>query len=567
MSSYEDLLHLTNSFEAYLGNPARQDTPMNFKDSLLHDEQDALAWSQIKFVQQWGFMEYLIPQELGGKFSSLNEPIYIARAIGRRDLTTAIALGISSLAALPVWIAGTTQQKQQVADCFRRGEIGAFALTEEEHGSDAAANEVSAKPCPGGWLLSGKKWCINFATSSQFATIVCRTHEQGGPLGFSVFFLDKSQVTSGFTPLPKLPTHGVRGLDISGFALEQVFLPIEALIGEEKRGLEITYKTLQVSRALCAGLAISCADTALRMALSFSRQRQLYGKSAYEIPAVKQRLGEQFTQLLIADCVNLAIIRAASIMPEKLSFWSAIIKFLVPKIAEDVVEQCGIIMGARGYLRTTEWAMFQKIRRDIQVIGLFDGSSQVNLSLIAGNLLPQAGMRGTFSLANLPKIEQIFNLSQDCLPFSGTGLGLFTHSEDDVFASLSLLKSEPLAPLITALCGEIKKLDKHVLDLKAQNLFEPRSLAAFRLAEQYCWIFAGSCCLHFWHFNRQRLPKELHDLDWITLAIQLILEKLPTARSIDHRLQELMAEKLFAFYEQDKMFSMLPTKIPGILDN
>lgn len=561
MSSYEDLLHLTNSFEAYLGNPALPETSLNFKDSLFHDEQDALAWSQIKFVQQWGFMEYLIPQELGGKFSSLNEPIYIARAIGRRDLTTAIALGISALAALPVWIAGTPQQKQHLADCFRRGEMGAFALTEAEHGSDVAANEVSAKPCPGGWLLSGKKWCINFATLSQFATIVCRTHEQGGPLGFSVFLLDKAQVTRGFTPLPKLATHGVRGLDISGFALEQVFLPSEALIGAEKRGLEITYKTLQVSRALCAGLALSCADTALRMTLSFSRQRQLYGKSAYEIPAVKQRLGEQFSQLLIADCVNLAIIRAGSLMPEKLSFWSAIIKFLVPKIAEDSVEQCGIIMGARGYLRTTEWAMFQKIRRDVQVIGLFDGSSQVNLSLIAGNLLPQARMRGTSSFVNLAKIEPLFNLACVCPPFSGRGLGLFTHAEDDVFASLFWLKSEPLAPLIAALCTEINNLDKRVLDLQAQNRFEPRSLAAFRLAEQYCWLFAGSCCVHFWHFNQQHLAKELQDLDWITLAIQLILDKLLTHRSIDYRLQESMAEKLLAFDEQQHMFSMLPTKI------
>lgn len=561
MSSYEDLLHLTNSFEAYLGNPALPETPLNFKDSLFHDEQDALAWSQIKFVQQWGFMEYLIPQELGGKFSSLNEPIYIARAIGRRDLTTAIALGISALAALPVWIAGTPQQKQHLADCFRRGEMGAFALTEAEHGSDVAANEVSAKPCPGGWLLSGKKWCINFATLSQFATIVCRTHEQGGPLGFSVFLLDKAQVTRGFTPLPKLATHGVRGLDISGFALEQVFLPSEALIGAEKRGLEITYKTLQVSRALCAGLALSCADTALRMTLSFSRQRQLYGKSAYEIPAVKQRLGEQFSQLLIADCVNLAIIRAGSLMPEKLSFWSAIIKFLLPKIAEDSVEQCGIIMGARGYLRTTEWAMFQKIRRDVQVIGLFDGSSQVNLSLIAGNLLPQARMRGTSSFVNLAKIEPLFNLACVCPPFSGRGLGLFTHAEDDVFASLFWLKSEPLAPLIAALCTEINNLDKRVLDLQAQNRFEPRSLAAFRLAEQYCWLFAGSCCVHFWHFNQQHLAKELQDLDWITLAIQLILDKLLTHRSIDYRLQESMAEKLLAFDEQQHMFSMLPTKI------
>ncbi|BCA94223.1 isovaleryl-CoA dehydrogenase [Legionella antarctica] len=561
MPSYNDLLQLTGSFEAYLGNPATQETPMSFKESLRCDEQDSLAWPQIKFIQQWGFMEYLIPQVLGGKLNSLNELVFITRAIGRRDLTTAIALGISYLATLPVWIAGNSKQKQQMADCLRRGEIGAFALTEEEHGSDVAANEVNAKPYNNGWQLSGKKWCINFATLSDFATIVCRTHPKGGPLGFSVFTLDKSRIT-GLTPIPKLKTYGVRGLDISGFTLKDVFLPAEALIGEEKRGLEIAYKTLQVSRALCAGFAISCTDTALRMALSFSLQRQLYGNTAYNIPVVKQRLGEQFTQLLIADCTTLAMIRACSIMPQKLSFWSAILKSIIPTICENIVEQCGIVMGARGYLRTTEWAMFQKIKRDVQVVGLFDGSSQVNLSLISGNLLPQVGMRATFSIDSLPQIEQIFNLSIDCPEFSGTGLGLFTHSEDDIFGSLAYLKCESINPLITAIQAEIEKLDKQVLYLKEQKLFEPRSLTAFRLAERYCWIFAASCCLHFWHYNRERLSKLFRNSDWITLAIQLILNKLQATSNIDNLLQESMAEQLVAFYEENIMFSMLPTKIP-----
>jgi alkylation response protein AidB-like acyl-CoA dehydrogenase len=561
MLPYDDLLALTNAFELYLGNPLSQDTPVNFHDSLVHDEQETLAWPQIKFIQQWGFMEYLIPDELGGKFTALDELYFIVKSIGRRDLTTAIALGISCLAALPVWIAGTREQKQFIADSFRRGEAGAFALTEEAHGSDSAANEVHAIPCAEGWLLSGSKWCINFATLSQFATIVCRTHKQGGPLGFSVFLLDKSQIKAGFAPIPKLPTHGVKGLDISGFSLDEVCVPTNALVGSEKRGLEIAYKTLQVSRALCGCFAVSCADTALRLALSFSLQRKLYGKPAYEILAVKQRLGEQFTQLLIADCTTLAVLRACSILPEKLSLWSAITKFLVPQIAEDIVEQSGVILGARAYLRTTDWAIFQKIRRDVQVVGLFDGSSQVNLSLIAGNLLPQAGMRGTSSGDNLYKLEQIFSLNKENIAFNGTGLGLFMHTEDDILAGLRWLKSESLEPLIMAVQAELDKLDKQVLHLKKQKLFEARSLEAFQLAERYCWIFAASCCLYFWHFNREVLAKELQDIEWITLAIQLILAKLGVDSSIKSGLRESMSARLLAFYEQNTMFSVLPTQL------
>ncbi|WP_322783654.1 acyl-CoA dehydrogenase [Fluoribacter gormanii] len=561
MMSYLDLQQLINSFEAYLGNPEKKETPLNFQQSLQYDEQEELAWSQIRLIQQWGYMEYLIPQNLGGKFVSLDVGYFLAKSICRRDVTTGIALGLPFLGALPLWIAGSDNQKKNLAASLRRGEITACALTEEEHGSDIMANEVLAHPCKNGWELSGRKWCINFATLGQSVTILCRTHSRGGPLGFSVFFLDKSTTQSGFRPTPKLPTLGVRGLDISGFSLENVFLPQDALVGDEKRGLEIIYKTLQVSRTLCASVSVGAADTALRLALSFSRHRQLYGKAAYEIPVVKQRLGEQFTLLLIADCTALAVARACSVMPEKLSFWSAIIKFLIPQITEEIVEQCSIVMGARAYLRTTEWAMFQKIRRDIPVVGLFDGSSQVNLSVIAGSLLPQAGMRGS-SPNKSQQLECIFNLNCICPEFSMDRLGLFTHTEDDILAGLSTLQSTQISSLINAVCTELKRLDQHVIALQEQKQFDPRSLTAFRLAEQYCWIFAASSCIHFWHYNQELMAQELGGVEWINLAIQLILNRLNAHSNVDNRLQESMAEHLALFDEQNKMFSVVPIKIP-----
>ncbi|KTD74317.1 acyl-CoA dehydrogenase [Legionella tucsonensis] len=562
MASYHDLLQLIHSFEAYLGNPAKQDGPVNFQEILHYDEQEELAWPQIKFIQQWGVMEYLIPQHLSGKFVSLDVAFFLAKSLCRRDLTTGIALGLSFLGSLPLWIAGNERQKKALADSLRRGGITACALTEEEHGSDIMANEVVAQPCKNGWELSGKKWCINFATQGQSVTLLCRTHDRGGPLGFSVFFLDKSTIQSGFMPTPKLPTLGVRGLDISGFSLDKVFLPHDALIGEEKRGLEIIHKTLQVSRTLCASFSLGAADTALRLTLSFSLHRKLYGKTAYEIPVVKQRLGEQFAQLLIADCTAFTVVRAASVIPEKLSFWSAIIKFLIPKITEGIVEECSVVMGARAYLRTTEWAMFQKIRRDISVVGLFDGSSQVNLSVIAGNLVPQAGMRGSCSPSQLQKMEHIFNLKCICPEFSLNRLGLFTFAEDDILAGLSVLKSKKIRPLIRMIRSELKRLDRQVIALHEQKQFDPRSLTAFRLAEHYCWIFAASCCVHLWHHNQELMDKELRGLDWLNLAIQFILNKLNGHVNIEPELQESMAEHLVLFYEQHKMFSVVPIKIP-----
>ncbi|WP_241972203.1 acyl-CoA dehydrogenase family protein [Legionella cherrii] len=126
----------------------------------------------------------------------------MVKSICRRDLTTGIALGLPFLGALPLWIAGNQKQKKELVASFRRGEITACALTEEEHGSDIMANEVVAQPSQNGWVLSGRKWCINFATQGENITLLCRTHERGGPLGFSVFFLNKSKNTIRFHANP-----------------------------------------------------------------------------------------------------------------------------------------------------------------------------------------------------------------------------------------------------------------------------------------------------------------------------------------------------------------------------
>jgi hypothetical protein len=205
--------------------------------------------------------------------------------------------------------------------------------------------------------------------------------------------------------------------------------------------------------------------------------------------------------------------------------------------------------------------MLQKIRRDIQVVGLFDGSSQVNLALIAGNLLPQAGMRGTKSPKDLKKLEQIFNLNQDCPDLDVEQLRLFTHEEDDIIAGLSEITSESVTHLVVLIQEERVRLNEQLIHLKEQKLFDPRSLAAFRLAEQYCWIFAASCCLQFWFYNQDALDDKLQDGTWLNLAIQLILGKLQGNRPINAALQEVMAEHLRTYHQQNKLFSVIPTKI------
>jgi len=556
------LKKLVESFEAHLGSPWKEGSLMNFNHSLYLDEREELPQEEISKIQKWGYMNYLIPSQLGGKLDSLLTLYFINRAISRRDLTTSIALGLTFLASLPIWIGGKKEQQIKLAAHIQAGHIGALALTEENHGTDLSANEMQAVFIEGkGWKLNGSKWCVNYATLGTTATILCRTHPSGGPLGFSLFFLDKMKIQSGITTSEKLPTHGVRGLDISGFSLSQVTLPPEALIGEKNKGLEITYKTLQISRALCTNLSIGSADTALRLTLLFSLQRQLYGQPAFNIPAVKHRLAECFTYILIAECTAIIGLRAGTLLPQRMSFWSSIGKFLIPKISEKIVNECALVMGARAFLRTTEWAIFQKIRRDNQIVGLFDGSSQVNLFIIASNLLPQVKLQKE-SQPLSPILGDLFNLEKDVPAFSGQGLHIFNQGVDEIINGFKHLESAAIHDSIQQVQFEITALQDQILRQAQHNKFDERGLNEFRLAENYSWLFAACCTIYFWIYNQDLLHPELKDSKWVTMAVQLILSNINRQiPSIPIALYSHQSECLKHFLDNKQMFSPLPISI------
>lgn len=562
MTELNQIIKTFKEFEDYLGSPLHPNSLITTTQILHADEHEQLNEAHLLLIKNWGYFDFFIPQSLKGKFTSLQAIYLLTKVLARRDLTLTIALNLNFFASLPIWLAADDSLKQQHAQKMREGKIFALALTERDHGSDLAASEFIAQKDKDDWLLTGEKWCINYARLGDTITVLCKTNAQGGPLGFSLFYVDKKQLTKGFTPLNKLHTHGVRGLDISGFQLHQVRLPEGALIGPRGQGLNITYKTLQVSRVLCSSLAVGAADTALRLALKFSLERQLYNKKALDIPVVAHRLVECFCLQIIQDTVAFSIIRAATVAPKNLALWSALVKYFTPTVSNYIIEQCGIVLGARGYLREDSYALFQKIQRDIQVVGLFDGSSEVNLYLLATNIMAQAALRKTSESPRDIEIERVFNFSQEIPAFNESGLQLFTQQVDPIMVLLSNMDCPELSAYVLKLKETLMQLDNALLQQSKQGTYTPNSLNAYRHAEMYCWLFAASCIINCWVFNRQQLPKPLQDSTWIKLSLEIITQKINGGISlIPIELYESVLNDLLWYFKKEQLFSLLPLSI------
>src|SRR5204862_96935 len=105
--------------------------------------------------------------------------------------------------------------------------------------------------------------------------------------------------------LPKEPTSGIRGADISGIRFDGAELGETAVIGARGAGLEITLCSLQVTRTLCCGLSIGAGDTAVRTIFGFMQGRRLYGAALHEHAQARHLLARTFALQLVAESVAL----------------------------------------------------------------------------------------------------------------------------------------------------------------------------------------------------------------------------------------------------------------------
>ena len=575
------------ALERYLGDPGNPENVFSFKHSIDLDERDEYPEEICQLLNQWGVYEYYIPVGYGGKLTSFEEMLSIARTIARRDLTVAIAHGCTYLGAVPIWIAGTDQQKKTLAQRIKNREQISFGLTEKDHGSDILGNETKAEPVEGGYLLSGEKWLIGNASRSKALALFARSNPKGGPRGFSLFMVEKEALApSSYLHLPKIKTHGLRGANISGISFAESFVPAEAPIGSMGSGLELILKAFQITRTLHAGAAPSLgqADTALRVTLNFVLNRKLYGGTVWDIPHARNALVDAFVDILICDCLSIGAARAIHAATEQMSLFSAIVKYFVPTTVDDLIRRLSAILGARYYLREEHcWGIFQKILRDHAIVGVFDGSTAVNLHGINLQLVQLASFRSQINTNEYRKIQErlevIFSLEKELPDFEPEKLDLYNRGRDDIvqgiqiaLSSLYELKESSEVPadilqnLISLTHKIIKAIDSQqsiISELGSAEAYKlSKSPELFEMAKNYCALHAAAACLNIWLYNRKGLGEFFSRGEWLVLCLHRLMKGLaPSLDSLPEAYTENVAEEIMKLYKQDKLFSIIPFQL------
>jgi alkylation response protein AidB-like acyl-CoA dehydrogenase len=569
------------TLEKKLGDPRDPANAISYARGALIDEEERFPREGLEALYALELQEFHIPQRLGGWLSSYEDMLLVTRLLARRDLSVMVTFATTAWSTL-AWLGGTPEQQERLARFLRARKSTCLAYSEEKHGADLLAGETVARKVPGGYRISGEKWPINRATQGEGFMLLARTDPAGGPRGLSLFMIDKADLEpGGHEPLPRVKTVGVRGIDLSGVRFKDCFVREQDRLGPEGAGLELALKGLHITRALCGSLSLGALDTGLRTTLNLARSRRLYGDVIFSIPNVAATCAEAFLDLLVAECTTQAAIRGLHVAPESFSVWSAIVKCSVPTLAERAFQRLTTIQGARAYLRDKhDWGVFQRFSRDNQLIGIFDGSTVVNLHSLALQLRQLAqGYNAVASGARqdevASQVEQLFTLATPAPTFEPKRLDLIARGRDAVVQGVlgSAQRLEALAgrPGVDAtLHGALQALTRRLIDRLNATADDVSQLATragrafstspeiFELAARYCTLFSAASCLQTWVYNHGTLGPFFDRGEWLALALDRLLREaggqdLP---ALPAGLRAPLVAELTRLHDENRLFSL-----------
>lgn len=330
-------------------------------------------------LAELGLTGIVFPEEYGGAGAD-----YISYAIAVEELSRVCAsTGVTlsahlSLAANPIYLFGTEEQKQQFLNPLAVGEkIGAFGLTEPSAGSDAGGTKTTAIRHDDEWILNGSKIFITNGGEAEIYVVLARTDKEAEKHhGISAFIVEKG--TPGFSFGKKEQKLGIRSSPTLELIFEDCRIPANNILGEEGAGFKVAMKTLDGGRIGIASQALGIAQGALDEAVKYSKERKQFDTSIARFQGVQFQLADMATQTCSSRfLVYNAAYRASAGLSYSLE--SAMAKLMASETAMRVTTQAVQILGGYGYTR--EFPV-ERMMRDAKITEIYEGTSEIQRIVI-----------------------------------------------------------------------------------------------------------------------------------------------------------------------------------------
>ncbi|MFB3921354.1 MAG: acyl-CoA dehydrogenase family protein [Terriglobia bacterium] len=317
--------------------------------------------------------------------------VIVTEELSKACAGIALAFAGTALGTLPILLSGSDEQKRRwLPDIAAGRRLAAFALTEPQAGSDAAAVRTTAIRDGDHYVLNGAKQWITNGGEAEIYSVIALTNPTKGPRGASCIVVEKG--TPGFTFGKKEDKLGIRASATRELIFQDCRVPVENCLGREGTGFITAMKTFDVSRPGVGAQALGIAQGAFDLALEYACTRRQFDAPIGSFQGMRFMIADMAMKIEAARALVYATARHIDRQPkERPTLYAAMSKCYASDVAMDVTVDAVQIFGGYGYMHDYP---IEKFMRDAKITQIYEGTNQIQREEISKVLISGFHSRG-----------------------------------------------------------------------------------------------------------------------------------------------------------------------------
>jgi len=328
-----------------------------------------------------GFFSCALPEDLGGSGMGYMESVLMAEQIARISASWRLPFNMQNLGpALTVAKFGTAAQKKKYVPGWVAGtQLGFFAMTESNTGSDVASMKTHAIDKGDHWEVHGSKMWISQAHVGDAGLLYAYTDRSKGNKGMTAFIIEPKN-WKGCTARAIETKLGLKCAPTGEFAFDGMKVPKENVLGEPGDGFRICMWQLNQTRMGCAAGALGVAGGALDIAVKYANERTQFGKPISQHQMIQAQIAEMAVEHAAAQML---VYKAAWLKDngKPNQYETSVAKYAASEAAVHAANECMKIYGSFGF--STEYPA-ERFYRDAKSLQVVEGTSNIQKIIISG---------------------------------------------------------------------------------------------------------------------------------------------------------------------------------------
>jgi alkylation response protein AidB-like acyl-CoA dehydrogenase len=341
------------------------------------DKAGEYPWDVRRLLAEHDILALPFAAEYGGTGTGTLMLQVAVEELAHACATSALILMIQELGTLPVTLFGSDELRERLLPRCASGEWSpAFALSEPEAGSDAAAMRTTAVRDGDEWVINGAKNWITNVTVADFYVVFARTDPERRRMTAFVVEQDRPGLSIGRLE-HKL---GIKGSPTGSPVFEDVRVPDANRIGDEGQGLPIALATLERTRLGAAAQAVGIAQGATDYANAYARERIAFGEPIHDLQAIQLKLADMETRTAAARELLYKACAMVDRGADDLRKWTSMAKLFASDTAMAVTVEAVQVLGGYGYV---EDHPVERMMRDAKITQIYEGTNEIQRLVIA----------------------------------------------------------------------------------------------------------------------------------------------------------------------------------------